>query len=102
MRFESATMIQEKYCYIRRAGKQWELAKSHHERALEAYLSLDGEPGSDECIRVPHVSGGDFVGYFSRVNEHMSRYRDESGNLVDIMMSTPSLVSHINRVVDCY
>lgn len=94
-------MIQDKFCYVRRTGKPWELGKSHHQRALESYLSLEGEPGSDECIRVPHVLGGDFIGYFSRVNEHMSRYRDEYGNLVDIMMATPSLVSHINRVIDC-
>jgi len=91
-------MIQEKHCYIRRAGKQWELAKSHHERALETYMTLEGEPGSDECIRVPHVSGEDFIGYFSRVNEHMSRYRDEYGNMVDIMMETPERVAQINRI----
>jgi len=93
-------MIQEKHCYIRRTGKQWEPAKSHHQLALESYLSLEGEPGSDECIRVPHASGGNFIAHFSRVNEHMSRYRDEYGNLVDIMMATLSLVSHINRITD--
>lgn len=95
-------MIQDKVCYIRRSGKPWESARTHHQRALELYLSLEGEPGmEEEYICVPHVSGGDFIGYFSRVNEHMSRYRDEYGNLVDIMMATPSLVSHINRVMDC-
>ena len=98
MRCESATMIQEKFCYIRRAGKPWELGKSHHQLAHESY---EGEPGSDECIRVPHASGGDFIAYFSRVNDHMARYRDEYGCFVDIMMATPSLVSHINRITDC-
>ena len=93
-------MIQDKFCYIRRTGKAWELGKSHHQLALESYLSLEGEPGSDECIHVPHASGGDFIAYFSRVNEHMSRYRDEYGCFVDIMMATPSLVSHINRITD--
>lgn len=94
-------MIQEKSCYIRRTGKQWEPAKTHHQRALESYLSLEGEPGmEEEYICVPHAAGGDFIAYFSRVNEHMSRYRDEYGCLVDIMMATPSLVSHINRITD--
>ena len=98
MRFESATMIQDKFCYIRRTGKAWELGKSHHQRALESY---EGEPGmEEEYICVPHASGGDFIAYFSRVNEHRSRYRYEYGNLVDIMMATPSLVSHINRITD--
>ena len=94
-------MIQDKICYIRRSGKPWELGKSHHQRALESYLSLEGEPGIEEYICVPHVSGGDFIAYFSRVNEYMSRYRDEYGCFVDIMMATPSLVSHINRITDC-
>ena len=93
-------MIQDKLCYIRRAGKPWESARTHHQLALESYLSLEGEPGSNECIRVPHVAGGDFIAYFSKVNEHMYRYRDEYGNLVDIMMATPSFVSYINRIVD--
>lgn len=51
-------MARDTFCYIRRSGKPWELGKDHHERALESYLSLEGEPGSDECITVPHVSGG--------------------------------------------
>ena len=93
-------MIQEKHCYIRRAGKSWERGKSHHARALESYLSLEGEPGSDECIRVPHVSGGLFVAYFSKVNDSMYRFRDEYENLVDIMMEVPARVAYINRIMD--
>jgi len=93
-------MIQEKYCYIRRAGKQWELAKSHHEHALKSYMALEGEPGLDECIYVPHSAGGLFVAYFSRVNDKVYHFRDEYGNEVDIMMETPERVEYINRIVD--
>ena len=93
-------MNEEKVCYIRRAGKSWERGKSHHELALNSYLSIEGEPGSNECISVPHVSGGTFVAHFSKINDIVYRFRDEYGNNVDIMMEVPARVAYINRIMD--
>lgn len=95
-------MIQDKVCYIRRSGKPWESSRTHHQRALESYLSIEGEPGmEEERISVPHTEGGLFVAYFSKINNDVYQYRDEYGNLVSIMMATPSIVAYINRITDC-
>ena len=95
---------------------QWHDARSHHERALQLYVttyvdplasSAEGaegeEPGAipeTALIYTDHEDGGLFMAHFSRPNEHHYRYVDEYDNTVDIMMAEPAIVSHINRITD--
>ena len=89
-------------CYIRRAGPVgWTRSSSHHREALLRFLDL---PPTNEDVRisVPHVSGGDFVAWFRRVNSIVYQYRDENGQIVDIMMSSSGQAAYANRIVDHY
>ena len=95
---------------------QWQDARSHHERALQLYvttyvdplgLSAEGaegeEPGAipeTALIYTDHEDGGLFMAHFSRPNEYHYRYVDEYDNTVDIMMAELSFVSYINRITD--
>uniref|UniRef100_A0A6C0KTY5 Uncharacterized protein n=1 Tax=viral metagenome TaxID=1070528 RepID=A0A6C0KTY5_9ZZZZ len=87
-------------CYIRRKGQAWVEGKEHHSIALATYRKEEGEPEEDCCIAVPHCQGGFFVAYFSKINDNVFHFRDEYDNEVDIMMSTPATVAHINRITD--
>jgi hypothetical protein len=89
-------------CHIRRAGPQgWTRSRPHHQEALLRFLDM---PPTNDPVRiaVPHTDGGDFVAFFRRLNAAVCQYTDENGNVVDIMMSSPSHAAFINRVVDHY
>lgn len=87
-------------CFIRRDGDFWKRGSTHHLAALTAYRNREGEPGNVVRISVPHLRGGDFIAYFSPINEEMCCYRDEYGNEVEIIMMEPARAAHINRVMD--
>ena len=93
-------------CFIRRQGPQgWTRGRGHHQAALEAFLA---QPSSQQIdanpvrISVPHLDGGSFVAWFQKLNAAVYQYRDEYGQVVDIMMSSGSHVAFINRVVNHY
>lgn len=88
-------------CYIRRQGQPWNRGRTHHRAALERFLEEEAsEPGRVYRIAVPHADGGDFVGWFRRLNQAVCQYQDEYGQTVGIMMSSSGQVGFINRVVD--
>ena len=89
-------------CYIRRPGPDgWVRGRSHHKDAYDAFMNHS--PQTEPIrISVPHLDGGYFVAYFSRVNDRVSQYVDEYNRRVDIMMSTPGEVGFINRIIDHY
>ena len=99
-------MINTKKCYIRRKNSQWQDARSHHQRALELYVTTyvaRTEPGimpPTERISTEHDDDGLFVAHFSYVGHGVYQYVDEYENTVSIMMAEPDIVAHINRITD--
>lgn len=99
-------MINTKQCYIRRKNSQWKDARSHHQRALELYVTTyvdRTEPGimpPTELIRTEHDDEGLFEARFSFVGHGVYQYVDEYDNIVSIMMAEPAIVAHINRITD--
>jgi len=102
-------------CYIRRQGQPWNQARSHHRVALELFLEEEAQAQTQAQaqrqahvqrearvyrIVVPHEDGGEFIGWFRRLNQAVCQYRDEYGQVVGIMMSSSGQVGFINRVVD--
>jgi len=86
-------------CFIRRSdGNGWVRAQPHHRAALEAFQLLDSQ--GPARISVPHSHGGDFVATFYRDGEEVSRYEDEYGRSVQVMMANASYAAYINRIVD--
>jgi hypothetical protein len=86
-------------CFIRRSdGNGWVEAQPHHRAALEAFELLDSQ--GPIRISVPHPRGGNFVATFYRVGDGVSRYEDEYGGSVEIMMAHASYAAYINRIVD--
>jgi hypothetical protein len=88
------------FCYIRYPGKPWKRGAFHHDHALLSYCLMKDKPARDVRISVPHIAGGWFVAYFSKVNDVVYQYRDETGTEVEIMMARPEKVAFINRVID--
>lgn len=93
-------------CHIRRRGPQgWARGRAYHQAALVAFLEhpsaeqLNAEPVR---ISVPHLDGGEFVAWFRKLNASIYQYRDESNQLVDIMMTSSSHAAFINRIIDHY
>ena len=87
-------------CYIRRVGPVgWTIGSSHHKEALLRFLD---HPRTNEEVQisVPHGRGGNFVAWFRRANSAVCRYRDETGQRVDIMMSSSGHANYINRIID--
>jgi hypothetical protein len=89
-------------CYIRRKGPTgWTRSRPHHREALLRFLDLSrSSENSEISISVSHVDGGDFVAWFRRVNPVICQFRDESGSIVDIMMSSSGTAAFANRIVD--
>ena len=102
----SRKMTDTKQCYIRRKNSHWQDARSHHERALQLYVTTyvaRTEPGimpPTERISTEHDDDGIFVAHFSYVGHGVYRYVDEYENTVSIMMAEPDIVAHINRITD--
>lgn len=102
----SSKMIDTRKCYIRRNNSHWQEGRTHHERALQLYLTTyvaRTEPGTmppTELISTEHEDGGFFAAHFSFVGHGVYQYIDESENRVSIMMAEPAIVSHINRITD--
>ena len=80
--------------------------KAGHDHApiIKKHLRFLDMPPTNDAVRiaVPHTDGGEFVAFFRRLNAAVCQYTDENGNVVDIMMSSPSHAAFINRVVDHY
>jgi hypothetical protein len=86
-------------CFLRRSdGNGWVRAQSHHRAALLAFEET-GEEGPTR-ISVPHTRGGTFVATFYRVGDGVSRYEDEYGRSVQVMMTNDSYAAYINRIID--
>lgn len=90
------------HCYLRRAGEPWTRSRTHHRLAMEQFLEREREGGRGAVHRivVPHSMGGDFVGWFRRVNPVVCQYSDEYGRQVDIMMCASGQAAFANRIVD--
>jgi hypothetical protein len=99
-------MINTKKCYIRRKNSHWQEARSHHQRALELYVTTyvvplgPGMMPETALINTDHDDGGIFAAHFSRANDYFYQFVDEYGNIVCIMMAEPSFVNHINHITD--
>ena len=109
--------MEEMKCYIRRSGENWTLSRDHHSNALISYINkinymnnmnnINSEP---VLVTVPHMDGGDFVANFTSVNQnnnegegeyytYLSKYEDEYGRVVQIMLCKDGFSEYINRVV---
>ena len=87
-------------CFIRRAGPLgWTRSSPHHQVALLRFLDHP-QTNNEVQISVPHGSGGDFVAWFRRINSAVCQYRDETGQRVDIMMTSSGHAGYINRIID--
>jgi len=99
-------MSETKKCYIRRKNSQWQEARSHHERALQLYVTTYVDslgPGTmppTAIISTDHEDGGIFSAHFSRPNEYHYEFVDEYHNIVSIMMADLSFVDYINRITN--
>jgi hypothetical protein len=109
--------MEELKCYIRRSGENWTLGRDHHSNALISYINkinyMNNNNNSEQVlITVPHMDGGDFVANFTSVNEnnnegegegesytYLSKYEDEYGRVVEIMLCKDGFAGYINRVV---
>ena len=88
-------------CYIRRQGQPWNAGRPHHRAAMERFLEEEAnERGNVYRIVVPHTDGGEFIGWFRRLNHIVCQYRDEYGQEVGIMMSSSGQVGFANRIVE--
>lgn len=91
-------------CYIRRHGHPWTLAQPHHRVAMERFLEEEKQASTESNgiyrIIVPHTDGGEFIGWFRRLNPIVCQYMDEYGHQVSIMMSSSSQASFAHRIVE--
>lgn len=90
-------------CYLRRVGQPWTRGRAHHRLAMEQFLERErAQRGEVHRIAVPHPAGGDFIGWFRRINAIVCQYTDEYGQRVDVMMCASSTAAYANRIVDHY
>lgn len=88
-------------CYIRRQGQPWMEGRSHHRAALERFLEEEANgQGRVYRIAVPHTDGGEFIGWFRRLNQVVCQYTDEYGQQVGIMMSSSGHAGFASRIVE--
>jgi hypothetical protein len=102
-------------CFIRRDGQPWSRGRQHHHDALISFMNSPynlNEP-NPVFISVPHTDGGNFVAHFTLNNEnsgnnennengyqYLSKYVDQYGQTVEIMLCNPAYAAYINRIVD--
>jgi hypothetical protein len=109
-------------CYIRYYGGKWQLGRYYHGKALTMFMLMNEDElqpiqknkRTDSYKLQKHArievaydvstataAQETFVAYFSKYfDDNVYNYVDEYNRFVEIMMSTPEQVAHINRIMD--